>query len=126
MFEELCDDNDLIYTVNRLRVHVLTLKKAGDPYPLFRLYSKLALVLARSGEPQGATDALNDAAFLLLENGWRGTEKEAWAILGEVQVMNVLGHTRAARRNLDKALGLLSEDAEPALRQELEDALSAL
>lgn len=124
MFEDLWEDDDLIYTVNRLRVHVLTLKKAGDPYPLFRLYGQLALALARCGEPQGATDALNDAAFLLLEHGWRGTEKEAWAILSEVQVMKVLGHTRAAQRNLDKALSLLTEDAEPELKKQLEDARS--
>lgn len=124
MFEDLWDANDLEFTENRLRVHVLTLKRQGDPYPLMRLYGPLALVLALRGKTDAAQDALNDEEFLLVENGWRGTEKEAWLQSDRARVMMAFGHQKFARRALERALTFVDENAEPALRAQL-DELSA-
>lgn len=126
MFEELWDDNDLELTENRLRVHVLTLKREGDPYPLMRLYGPLSLALAQRGSHLAAQDALGDAEFLILEHGWRGTEKEAWAMCDRTKVMRVLGREKFARRSLQMALESAkgSEDAE--LHAELNSLREAL
>lgn len=119
MFEDMWDDNDLEYTENRLRVHVLTLKKAGDPYPLFRLYGPLALALALRGKHLAAQDALNDLEFLLIEHGWKGTEKEAWAMCDRAKVMRAFGHQKFARRSLERARALVNESSEPELLEQL-------
>jgi hypothetical protein len=121
MFEEIWDDNDLEFTENRLRVHVLTLKKQGDPYPLMRLYGPLALALAKRGDVVGAQDALNDMEFLVVEHGWRGTDKEAWHHLERAKVMQAFGRRRFALRSLQRAAGLLTQDSEPALRSGITD-----
>lgn len=114
MFEEMWDETDLEFTENRLRVHVLTLKKQGNPYPLMRLYGPLALVLARRGQFLAAQDALNDSEYLVVEHGWRGTEKEGWSLCDRTRVMLALGREKFARRSWQKAQALAStlQDAE--------------
>ena len=126
MFEDLWDENDLEYTENRLRVHVLTLKKGGDPYPLMRLFGPLALALARRGKHLAAQDALNDAEFLVIEHGWRGTEKEAWAACNQTKVMIALGREKFARRSLQRAQALAVDSADSELAAELENLTRAL
>jgi hypothetical protein len=126
MFEDLWDESDLEYTENRLRVHVLTLKKQGDPYPLLRLYGSLGLVLARRGNLLAAQDALNDAEFLVIEHGWRGTDKEAWFLCERAHVMQALGRDKFARRALEQARELGSGFEDPLLAAELDRTTRAL
>ncbi len=120
MFEELWDENDLEMTENLLRVKILSLKKVGDPYPLMRLYGPLALVLARRSKFLDAQDALNDAEFLVVEHGWRGTEKEAWMHRDQAEVMQVFGQDGYAKLCVDKLGELLDESSDPALVSEHE------
>lgn len=120
MFEELWDENDLEYTENRLRVHVLTLKKNGDPYPLMRLYGPLGLVLARRGNALAAQDALNDSEYLVVEHGWRGTEKQAWSLCDRTRIWLALGRPKFAQRSLMEAQGLAPVISDPELLAELE------
>ena len=115
MFEEMWDAEDLEYTENRLRVHVLSLKRAGDPYPLLRLYGPLSLVLALRGKHLAAQDALNDAEFLIVEHSWRGTEKEAWAMCDRARTMKALGLDKFARRSLLRAQELAPSPEEAKL-----------
>lgn len=119
MFEDMWDENDLEYTENRLRVHVLTLKRKGEPYPLLRLYGPLGLVLARRGNHLAAQDALNDAEFLVIEHGWRGTEKEAWALTDRARIMKALGRDKFAQRALRQALQAAEGTEDPALKAQL-------
>jgi hypothetical protein len=126
MFEDMWDENDLEFTENRLRVHVLSLKKQGDPYPLMRLYGPLSLVLARRGRHLAAQDALNDAEFLIVEHGWRGTEKEAWMMCDRAKTMMALGRDKLARRSLHLALELAADASDPELGPELEALTQAL
>ncbi len=119
MFEEMWDSNDLEYTVNVLRVHVLTLKKSGDPYDLSRLYGTLARALALNGQDLDAQDALNDAEFLVVEHGWRGTDREIWGLYDRARVMQVFGRTKNAYRGVQRAQKLLREDSEPELGEAL-------
>jgi hypothetical protein len=120
MFEDMWDENDLEYTENRLRVHVLTLKRQGDPYPLLRLYGPLGLVLARRGNLLGAQDALNDGEFLVVEHNWRGTEKEGWALCNRARVMQALGRAKFAQRALREARTVADQVADPELLAEVE------
>ncbi len=120
MFEELWDENDLEYTENRLRVHTLTLKKQGDPYPLMRLFGPLGLVSARRGNGQAAQDALNDSEFLVVEHGWRGTEKEAWSLCDRAKIWIALGRPKYAKRSLAQAQELRSVISDPGLLAELD------
>lgn len=115
MFEDMWNDEDLEYTVNVLRVHVLTLKKSGDPYELSRLYGTLARAMALHGMDLDAQDALNDAEFLVVEHGWRGTDKEIWGLYDRALVMRVFGRIKNAYRGTVKARGLLREDSDPEL-----------
>lgn len=118
MFEELWNEDDLEMTENVMRVKILSLKKVGDPYPLMRLYGPLALVLARRSKFLDAQDALNDAEFLLVEHGWRGTEKEAWMLLDQAKVMLAFGQEGYAKRCVEQIEPLLREDSEPELLAE--------
>lgn len=120
MFEDLWDENDLEMTENLLRVKILSLKKVGDPYPLMRLYGPLALVLARRSKYLDAQDAVNDAEFLVVENGWRGTEKEAWMHRDQAEVMLVFGQESYAKLCLDKMETLIDESSDPKLVSEYE------
>lgn len=120
MFEELWDENDMEYTENRLRVHVLTLKKKGDPYPLMRLYGPLGLASARRGNPLAAQDALNDSEFLVVEHGWRGTEKEAWSLCDRARIWKALGRPKFAIRTLQQAEELRPVISDPELLTELD------
>jgi hypothetical protein len=126
MFKDMWDENDLELTENRLRVHVLTLKKKGDPYPLLRLYGPLSLVLARRGDSQGAQDALNDAEFLVVEHKWRGTDKEAWIHLDRARVMQAFGREKFARRSVERAIVLLTSNSDPELRRQVDELGTAL
>lgn len=120
MFEELWDENDLEMTENLMRVKILSLKKLGDPYPLMRLYGPLALVLAKRSKFLDAQDALNDAEFLLVEHGWRGTEKEAWMLRDQARVMMAFGQDGFAKLCVEQMGRLLSEETEPELQTEHE------
>lgn len=122
MFEELVDDTDLEWTEHRLRVHVLTLKKSGDVESLFRLYGVLAHILAQRGNHLKAQDALNDAEYLVVEHGWRGTVLEAWCHFDRAKVFEALGRPNLAESNFRKAQQLLEghEDSE------LEEALRTI
>ena len=126
MFEDMWDDNDLEYTENRLRVHVLTLKKQGDPYPLMRLYGPLALALAKRGNHLAAQDALNDQEFLVSEHGWRGTDKEVWYLVDRTRVMRAFGRDKWARRNLEQALAISGEITDPELAAQLAELTEQL
>lgn len=120
MFEEMWDADDLVYTENRLRVHVLTLKKKGDTYQLMRLYGYLALLAGWRGDFQAAQDALNEQGFLLSDYGWRGTEREIWYLHDRAQVMKLFGREKWTRNNINKALKLVNEETDPVLRSQLE------
>lgn len=126
MFEEMWDENDLEFTENRLRVHVLTLKRQGDPYPLMRLYGPLGLCLAKRGNQLGAQDAMNDAEFLIVEHGWRGTEKEAWSMCGQALTMQALGRPKFAARALKRAKDYAGETPDQALLAEIASVEKAL
>lgn len=119
MFEEMWDENDLELTENRLRVHVLTLKRQGDPYPLMRLYGPLALVLARRGSHLAAQDALNDAEFLIVEHKWRDTDKEAWAMCDRARAMLALGRGRFAEKALKRAVDYVEKTPDAELQAEI-------
>ncbi len=128
MFEDLWDESDLELTVNRLRVHVLTLKKNGKLYELFRLYGDLARALALSGDHHSAQDSLNDAEFLVVEHQWRGQGAEAWCFLFRAEVLHLFGHAKHAQRNLEKARTLvrLTRVVDDELEQRLKDLESGL
>lgn len=118
MFEELWNEDDLEMTENVMRVKILSLKKVGDPYPLMRLYGPLALVLAQRSKFLDAQDALNDAEFLVVEHGWRGTEKEAWMLRDQAQVMLAFGQDSFAKLCIEQMAPLLSGDCDLELVSE--------
>lgn len=126
MFEELCDENDLEWTEHRLRVHVMTLKKSGDVRALFRLYGKLAHVLARRGNHLAAQDALNDSEFLVVEHNWRGEPEEIWCHYDRAVVFKEFGRPEVAQRNLARAEELLQEERDRELATLIENAKAEL
>ncbi len=126
MFEELWDHDDLEWTVNRMRVEILTLKRQQNFHGLFRLYGELAKACAVYGDFQGAQDALNDAEFLVVEHQWRGSGAEAWCFLFRGEVLKRLGHGNHARRNLEKASAMTPTLEGHAEEQEFSDRLDEL
>lgn len=122
MFEELCDENDLEWTEHRLRVHVMTLKKSGDVKSLFRLYGKLASILARRGDHLAAQDALNDSEFLVVEHEWRGQPEEIWCYYDRAMVFKEFGRPEVALSNLAKAEALLVEERDEELSALIREA----
>jgi hypothetical protein len=126
MFEELVDENDLEWTEHRLRVEVMSLKKAGKARELFRVYGKLAHVLARRRNVLKAQDALNDAEFLIVENGWRGSQEEVWCHYDRALVFAELGRSEISRTNLDRAEELLIEGRDEELQPLIETARQRL
>lgn len=125
MFEDLCDEYDLEWTEHRLRVEVMSLKKAEKVEELFRLYGVLAGVLARRGNHLKAQDALNDAEFLLVEHGWRGTPLEAWCHLDRGKVFLALGRPKLAQSNFLRAQELLKGHQDEELEKAVELALAS-
>lgn len=119
MFEDLWDPNDLEYTEHRLKVHVLTLKKSGTPYELYRLYGSIARILALRGNLLKAQDALTDADFLLVEHRWRGNIEEAWGLLDRAKVLKVFGLNKQVDKNVTKVENYLRKDPDPELTEAL-------
>ena len=126
MFEDLVDENDLEWSEHRLRVEVMTLKRQEKVKELFRLYGKLAHVLARRRDQLKAQDALNDAEFLVVEHGWRGEPEEIWCHYDRALVFSELGRPDFAERNLVTAEGLLVEGRDDELKELIATARAAL
>ena len=119
MFEHLWDQSDLEFTEHRLKVEVLTLKKSGTPYQLYRLYGLIAQVLALRGDLLKAQDALTDADYLLVEHRWRGNIEEAWGQLDRAKAMKIFGLNKQVNKNVAKVEKYLQRDPNPELSQAL-------
>ena len=126
MFDDLIDENDLEWSEHRLRVEVMSLKKAGDVKSLFRLYGKLAHLLARRRNLLKAPDALNDAEFLVVEHGWRGEQEEIWCYYDRALVFQELGRPEISVNNLARAEELLVSGRDDELQGLIEKAKEQL
>lgn len=122
MFDHLIDENDLEFTEHRLRVEVMSLKRAENVDGLFRLYGVLARVLARRGDPMKAQDALNDQEYLLVEHKWRGTQQEIWCHYDRALAFQEMGRPEISRRNLGAAEKLLQAERDEELKSLIEKA----